>query len=84
MEKVGFNITPKEFKQLSKWSKNIYNIDKVNVIGYLIVVELIFCLVSSFIFVIFYFINNLKIMLYICILFIFICGLINPKIDKNN
>ena len=26
MEKVGFNITPKEFKQLSKWSKNIYNI----------------------------------------------------------
>ncbi len=65
-------------------TKNIYNIDKVNVIGYLIVVELIFCLVSSFIFVIFYFINNLKIMLYICILFIFICGLINPKIDKNN
>ena len=25
MEKVGLNITPKEFKQLSKWSKNIYN-----------------------------------------------------------
>ena len=25
MEKVGFNITPKEFKQLSKWSENIYN-----------------------------------------------------------
>ena len=22
MEKVGLNITPKEFKQLSKWSKN--------------------------------------------------------------
>ena len=24
-EKVGLNITPKEFKQLSKWTKNIYN-----------------------------------------------------------
>ena len=26
MEKVGLNITSKEFKQLSKWSENIYNI----------------------------------------------------------
>ena len=25
MEKVGLNIAPKEFKQLSKWSENIYN-----------------------------------------------------------
>ena len=25
MEKVGLNITLKEFKQLSKWSENIYN-----------------------------------------------------------
>ena len=25
MEKVGLNITPKKFKQLSKWSENIYN-----------------------------------------------------------
>lgn len=25
MEKVGLNITPKEFRQLSKWSENIYN-----------------------------------------------------------
>ncbi len=25
METVGVNITPKEFKQLSKWSENIYN-----------------------------------------------------------
>lgn len=25
MEKVGWNITPKEFKQLSKWAENIYN-----------------------------------------------------------
>ena len=26
MEETGYNITPKEFKQLSKWSENIYNI----------------------------------------------------------
>lgn len=26
MEKVGLNITPKEFKQLSKWAEDIYNI----------------------------------------------------------
>lgn len=25
MEKVGLNITPKEFKQLSKWLENICN-----------------------------------------------------------
>ena len=25
MEKVGLSITQKEFKQLSKWSENIYN-----------------------------------------------------------
>lgn len=25
MKKAGLNITPKEFKQLSKWSENIYN-----------------------------------------------------------
>lgn len=25
MEEVGLNITPEEFKQLSKWSENIYN-----------------------------------------------------------
>ena len=26
MEEAGYNITNKEFKQLSKWSENIYNI----------------------------------------------------------
>jgi hypothetical protein len=25
MEEVGYNITNKEFKQLSKWAENIYN-----------------------------------------------------------
>lgn len=32
MEKVGLNITPKEFKQLSRWSENIYNTAVVIVI----------------------------------------------------
>ena len=26
MEKVGLNITSKEFKQLSKWAEKVYNI----------------------------------------------------------
>jgi len=26
MEKAGLNITPKEFKQLSKWAEEVYNI----------------------------------------------------------
>ena len=26
MEKVGLNITSKEFKQLSKWAEEVYNI----------------------------------------------------------
>ncbi len=26
MEKVGINITAKEFKQISKWAENVYNI----------------------------------------------------------
>ena len=29
MEKVGLNITPKEFKQLSKWAEEVYNISVV-------------------------------------------------------
>lgn len=26
MDKTGLNITPKEFKQLSKWAEDVYNI----------------------------------------------------------
>ena len=26
MEEAGYNITNKEFKQISKWAKNVYNI----------------------------------------------------------
>lgn len=34
MEKVGLNITQKEFKQLSKWAENVYN--TVVVIGHFV------------------------------------------------
>lgn len=34
MEKVGLNITPKEFKRLSKWVENVYNM--VVVIDYFV------------------------------------------------
>lgn len=78
LEGIGIKI----FEVVS--TKNIYNIEKENTISYLILVELIFCLVSTTIFIIFYFINNLKNMLYICIFFIFLCGIINPKIDNQN
>ena len=26
MEEAGYNITDKEFKQISKWAENVYNI----------------------------------------------------------
>ena len=26
MEEVGYNITEKEFKKISKWAENVYNI----------------------------------------------------------
>ena len=29
MEKAGYNITEKEFKKISKWAENIYNITVV-------------------------------------------------------
>ena len=38
MEKVGLNITQKEFKQLSKWAENVYN--TVVVIDYFVANQL--------------------------------------------
>ena len=29
MEEVGYNITEKEFKQISKWAENVYNISVI-------------------------------------------------------
>ena len=64
-------------------SNNIYNIDNINKRGYIIEVELIFCLARSLIcFIFFIFFNDIKIMLYISIFGIFISGLI--KLYNNN
>lgn len=76
LEGIGIKV----FEVVS--SKNIYDYYNSDIVNYLIEVEFIFCLSSVIIFVFFYFINDLKIMLYICIIFIFLCGIINPKIDN--
>lgn len=58
-------------------AENIYNIDKnTNVKGYLIIVEIIFCLVRSIFCLIGYFINDIKIILYLSIILIFIVGFV--------
>ena len=55
--------------------KNLYQIKTNNIKSYLIKVELIFCLVRSlFMFFSYLFINNLKIVLYILLVFILISG----------
>ena len=36
MEEAGYNITNKEFKQISKWAENVYNIAVI--VGYSLVV----------------------------------------------
>lgn len=32
MEEAGYNITNKEFKQISKWAENVYNIAVILII----------------------------------------------------
>lgn len=62
-------------------SEYIYSINKnTNIKGYILEVEIIFCLVRSIICLISYFINNIKIILYINIFFIFIISFIK----RNN
>lgn len=59
---------------------NLYNIDKnINIKGYLIECEIIFCTIRSILCFIFIFINNIKIILYSLILIIFITGFIKRK-----
>lgn len=67
-------------------AENIYNIKKdTNILGYILTVELIFCLVRSIICLIAYFINDIKIILYITIILIFILSFIkrNTYPSKN-
>ena len=61
-------------------SENIYNIKKdTNVKGYFIITEIIFCLVRSIFCIIGYFVNDIKIILYISIVLIFVTGFVNRK-----
>ncbi len=61
-------------------SENIYNIKSTtNIKGYLLIVEIIFCLVRSIMCLMGYFINNIKIILYLTIIFIFMIGFIKRK-----
>lgn len=62
-------------------SENIYNIQKsINTKGYLIITEIVFCLVRSVFCFIGYLINDIKIILYLSIILIFFTGFIN----RNN
>ena len=64
-------------------AENIYNVNRnVNIKGYLIITETIFCLVRCLICIISYFINNIKIILYISIAFILVVGFINRENPK--
>lgn len=64
-------------------AENIYNIDKnINVKGYIIITEIIFCLVRSILCFIGYLINDIKIILYGSIVLIFLTGFINRKINN--
>lgn len=58
-------------------NKNIYNIGNSNINGYLITCELIFCFLRSIICLIFYlFIDNVKVMLYISLVPIFLISFV--------
>lgn len=64
-------------------TENIYNIRKdTNIKGYLLITEIIFCIVRSIICLVGYFINNIKILLYITIILIFIISFIKRNINK--
>lgn len=58
-------------------NKNIYNIENSNINGYLITCELIFCFLRSIICLMFYlFIDNIKVMLYISLVPIFLISFV--------
>ena len=62
---------------------NIYSKDYRDINSYLILVEFIFCLVRSLICLIFYlFISDIKLMLYICVMGIFISGFVRYKYNR--
>lgn len=67
-------------------TQNIYNIKKdTNIKGYIILVEVIFCFTRCLLCMIGYFINDIRIILYITIIFIFILSFVkgNNYLSKN-
>lgn len=65
-------------------SENIYNIKKdINVKGYIIITEIIFCLIRSIFCFIGYLVNDIKIILYVSIVLIFLVGFIKRRVLKN-
>ena len=65
-------------------AENIYNINKnTNIKGYIVLVEIIFCFTRSIFCLIGYFINDIKIILYISIVLIFIISFIKRKEVKD-
>lgn len=81
---VGFfeGLGIKMFEIVS--AENIYNIKKsTNIKGYLILVEIIFCLTRSLLCLIGYFINDIRIILYLSIGLIFIISFIKRKEIKD-
>lgn len=81
---VGFleGLGIKMFEIVS--AENIYNIKKsTNIKGYLILVEVIFCLTRSLLCLIGYFVNDIRIILYLSIGLIFIISFIKRKEIKD-
>lgn len=81
---VGFfeGLGIKMFEIVS--AENIYNINRdTNIKGYLILVEVIFCLTRSLLCLIGYFINDIRIILYLSIGLIFIISFIKRKEIKD-
>lgn len=81
---VGFfeGLGIKMFEIVS--AENIYNINRdTNIKGYLILVEAIFCLTRSLLCLIGYFINDVRIILYLSIGLIFIISFIKRKDIKD-
>lgn len=66
-------------------SENLYDKQIDNTSSYLIVVELIFCITNSVLYLIFYLFNiDVKVILYICIVGIFISGFVRYKKSSQN
>lgn len=65
-------------------SENIYSLKKdINIKGYIILTEVIFCIVRSIFCIIGYIINDIKIILYISIILIFLTGFIKRNYKEK-